>query len=97
MVPASTMSTISWPEERTLVTDVVDDAQGLIEKRSAEALRNYYAMQRAKRLRDAALLKHSPNGERICASCAEPIDPRRITAMPDAVRCTECEKSQGRR
>ena len=26
-----------------------------------------------------------------CASCGDPIDPRRIVIMPDAVRCVTCE------
>lgn len=88
---------IYWLAERTLVTDAVDDAQGLIENRRAEALRLHYALRRAQRLTDSKLMKVSDTGERVCASCSETIDPRRVAAMPDAVRCTECEKSQGRR
>lgn len=51
--------------------------------------------------RDAALARHRLrnraevalliDGERVCVGCFEPIEPRRRAAMPDAVRCTQCQ------
>lgn len=30
-------------------------------------------------------------GTRLCLDCHDPIDPRRIAAYPQAVRCAECQ------
>jgi RNA polymerase-binding transcription factor DksA len=84
-------------DEKTLVTDAADKADELIAVRSEEAIALHQARADAKRAADLAMLKIAPCGERICAVCSEPMNPRRLAALPDAVRCTECEASQGRR
>lgn len=34
---------------------------------------------------------HEADGVRWCLDCEAPIDPRRLEAMPTAVRCTDCQ------
>lgn len=31
------------------------------------------------------------NGARICLDCSDPIDPKRLAARPEAVRCIWCQ------
>jgi RNA polymerase-binding transcription factor DksA len=51
--------------------------------------------------RDAALAAHAPlpaemprivDGDRLCLDCNEVIDPLRLAANGDAVRCVDCQK-----
>lgn len=51
--------------------------------------------------RDVAMAQHRArrgapepcvrDGVRVCLGCFEPIEPRRLRALPDAVRCTQCQ------
>lgn len=36
-------------------------------------------------------------GERCCLTCEEPIEPERLAASPDAVRCVSCQRKRERR
>lgn len=37
------------------------------------------------------------NGRRLCLGCGEPLSPRRLRALPGAVRCVECQADEERR
>jgi hypothetical protein len=38
-----------------------------------------------------------PPGGRRCSDCEEPIDPARLQANPDAVRCVDCQMIEERK
>lgn len=37
------------------------------------------------------------NGVRVCLDCGDPIDPKRLAARPEAVRCVWCKYIKERR
>lgn len=64
--------------------DAADRAEQLESATRDEAL----ARHRARRPETPLLI----DGERVCGSCFEAIEPRRLLAVPDAVRCTQCQE-----
>ena len=65
-----------------------DDAQ------STEAQQRLDCLEEAERLEvariDAALERMAAGQYGICRSCRDPIEPRRLEAMPLALQCAEC-------
>jgi phage/conjugal plasmid C-4 type zinc finger TraR family protein len=49
---------------------------------------------RAARRKEKALIV---DGERCCLDCEAPIDPDRLSANPDAVRCVGCQQRNERK
>lgn len=63
--------------------DDADRAQGLEETFRDSAL--------AARQRRPVETPHWVGGTRVCLECDEEIDPDRVTANPQAVRCLDCQ------
>lgn len=68
---------------------VYERAQRATEVATAEAL------ERARRRPDEAA-RHDAEGHQVCVDCLERIDPRRLAARPQAVRCLECQADEER-
>lgn len=71
--------------------DVADEANRYNEQFQSIAMRNHLA-SRSRQEEEPLVI----DGERCCIDCHDPIDPRRLAAKPDAVRCTECEAKKER-
>ena len=65
--------------------DIADEAAKYNEQFHRVAMDNHFA-SRPQADEQPLLI----DGKRCCLDCEEPIDPRRLAAKPDAVRCTEC-------
>lgn len=75
--------------------DVADVASDDIDRKMIEAL----GSQDIKRLKaiDAALTRISQDRYGLCMSCGKKIPQERLSAIPYAVLCIECQKSEERR
>ena len=71
--------------------DECDVAAELQQQDREGALR--VALREAHRKESALII----DGERCCLDCDEPIEPERLSANPDAVRCVFCQKKNERR
>ena len=87
-------------EFRTIVAemdpkDVADVASDDIDRKMLEAL----SSQDIKRLKaiDAALTRISQGRYGLCMVCGKKIPQERLTAIPYAVMCVDCQKSEERR
>lgn len=49
------------------------------------------ALARARQQAISPSFAPAKRGKRLCRDCHDPIDKRRLSARPDAVRCTECQ------
>lgn len=74
------------------MSDIIDRASELEERHRDAALAAHWAARRAQEM---ARSRTAMPG-RSCASCGDPIDPRRMVIIPDAVRCVTCENSRRR-
>jgi DnaK suppressor protein len=72
--------------------DVFDRAQELNEMFRAQALKAHFV----RRDSPSPNPSHQGRGEIVCIDCGEEIDPARIKANPDAVRCIECQNKHER-
>jgi RNA polymerase-binding transcription factor DksA len=68
----------SWEEQATKLED--QDALEGIEKSKLEEIRQ---------IRDA-LNRIAEGSYGVCAQCGEPIDPKRLKALPTAIKCIAC-------
>lgn len=72
------------------MSDIIYRASELEERHRDAALAAHWATRRAQ---DIARHRAAMPGQS-CASCGDPIDPRRMVIMPDAVRCVTCEDAR---
>ncbi|WP_296707316.1 TraR/DksA C4-type zinc finger protein [Rhodoblastus sp.] len=68
----------NWEEQATKLED--QDALEGIEKSKLEEIRQ---------IRDA-LNRIAEGSYGVCAQCGEPIDPKRLKALPTAIKCISC-------
>jgi phage/conjugal plasmid C-4 type zinc finger TraR family protein len=74
------------------VADIVDKAQ------AAEETQRAAALSRARKKSLVARSSERPGAPRDCIDCEEPIPKERLTALPQARRCVQCERIyEGRR
>jgi phage/conjugal plasmid C-4 type zinc finger TraR family protein len=76
--------------------DDADRAQRTIEQTLADQLAAHRARQPAVgRMPAGRSATHGQyggaTGPRPCLDCGEPIDPRRLAAMPGCIRCVDCQ------
>lgn len=72
------------------MADEIDRAQHYDELYREQALAAHFS-----KLRKSASTSAPFQGE--CIDCGEPIEPSRLLAMPNAVRCIECQTRKERR
>lgn len=75
--------------------DIADRAGAVVDQFTSDSLARRAAAAAAARPHQA--LVNSETGERVCLDCYEPIPVKRLTANPNAVRCTECQGDHERR
>lgn len=70
------------------MSDPADQAEAVEALDRAVALANQNA---AAHRDDGVTPLHGPHGSRLCIVCLTPIDPARVAALPEALRCTWCQ------
>ncbi len=75
--------------------DLADIASDDIDRRILESLGSV-EMKRLQRI-EAALGRVRDGHYGVCQSCAKKIPKERLEAMPDAIRCIDCQASEERR
>ena len=74
--------------------DIIDHAQELDQEFQQKALE---AHKRRKNFAEPPEVQLIVDGIAYCLDCDEDIDPARLKARPDAVRCVECQGKKERR
>jgi DnaK suppressor protein len=83
------------PRERLGIGDAGDDAT--YEVAEDDRLGDAQRATDAVRLIDEALARIADGSYGTCIDCDEPIDERRLEAVPEAARCTACQELEDQR
>lgn len=72
--------------------DEADLAQIVVEQALAQHLAAHRARQHAREAHPLGTPWTDAAGQRLCLDCGEPIDPRRLAALPGCIRCCDCQE-----